>query len=218
MTDRVTFRGDSSGLIIEIDEALSLAEIKEALSSRLKNTEHFFRQGAVRINLGSRSLSPHEKEELISLFNQRERVLIVEFLEDKNGRTPLWQEMDFSTSSASRERKSRVVKKTLRSGQRVELDANLILMGDVNPGAEIVVSGDIFILGSLRGMAHAGAGGNREACVFALTFKPTQLRIASLIARSPEEGEGREKGPEIARIKEDMIVVEPYNSRGRGSD
>jgi septum site-determining protein MinC len=82
-------------------------------------------------------------------------------------------------------------------------------VGDVNPGAELVASGDIVVFGALRGVAHAGAQGDRSARVIALEFAPTQLRIATAIATS--DGGGKPAGPEHASIVDDRIVVVPFS-------
>ncbi|NMA69268.1 MAG: septum site-determining protein MinC, partial [Desulfitobacterium sp.] len=110
------------------------------------------------------------------------------------------------------------VERTLRSGASIQYNGHVILIGDVNPGAEIVASGNIVVIGSLKGVAHAGATGNREAMVSAYHLAPTQLRIADLVTRSPEEQE-EWRGPECARIKDGNLVVEslPLNGiRGKG--
>lgn len=97
---------------------------------------------------------------------------------------------------------------TLRGGQALHNLGNLVVIGDVNPGAELVASGDIVVFGALRGVAHAGAQGDRAARVIALELAPTQLRIATLIA-SGEAG-GRPRGPEHASIADERIVVVPF--------
>lgn len=102
-----------------------------------------------------------------------------------------------------------LMKQTLRSGQHVSHKGHLVIIGDVNPGAEIVADGDITIWGALRGMAHAGAGGNTDAEIRALKFEPLQLRIANTIARSPDRSKGpiSSSGPETARIVEGKIRI-----------
>ena len=83
----------------------------------------------------------------------------------------------------------------------------------MNSGAEIIAGGDVVVLGTLRGIAHAGAydesGGGRV--IFALDLRPTQLRIGSIISR--DGNDSNSKLPEIAHVDGDIIVVEPYNSR-----
>jgi septum site-determining protein MinC len=86
----------------------------------------------------------------------------------------------------------------------------VVVVGDVNPGAEIIAEGDVLVWGKLRGLVHAGARGNSNAIVGALTLAPTQLRIGSLIARAPEDKRNRNAPAEIARIKDGRIVVEPW--------
>ena len=96
---------------------------------------------------------------------------------------------------------------TLRGGQALHNLGNVVVIGDVNPGAELVASGDIVVFGALRGVAHAGAQGDRSARVIALELVPTQLRIATVIA----SGAGASgHGPEHASIVDDRIVVVPF--------
>ncbi len=103
-----------------------------------------------------------------------------------------------------------LVKRTLRSGRRVRSDGHVVVLGDVNPGAEIVAGGDVIVWGRLRGVVHAGASGDSSAFVCALDMTPMQLRIAGHIATSPAE-KRREAKPEVARIRDDRIVVEVWN-------
>lgn len=75
---------------------------------------------------------------------------------------------------------------TLRSGDHLDIEGSLLLLGDVNPGASIRASGHVLVWGRLRGIAHAGADGDREARIVALQLRPLQLRIADAVARGPE--------------------------------
>lgn len=129
-----------------------------------------------------------------------------EFTEDRRGNvvadSALWDDPD-----------ARIVYATLRSGQKIETEHSLVVFGDVNSGAELIAGGDIIVLGTLRGVAHAGAydetGGGRV--IFALDLRPTQLRIGMVISRgSASEGDG---GAELARVDGTTIVVEPYQSK-----
>ncbi len=112
------------------------------------------------------------------------------------------------------EEKTLLVKRTLRSGQRVYYDGNVVVLGDVNPGAEVVASGDIIVMGSLRGVAHAGATGYERAIVAAFRLQPTQLRIAGYISRPPDEDTSPPTEPEMARVKHGMVVIDPYLPHG----
>lgn len=101
-----------------------------------------------------------------------------------------------------------VVRQTLRSGQRISHQGDLIVVGDVNPGAAVVATGDIMIFGWLRGTAYAGqpADGNRTVC--ALRFQPAQIRIGEVMALGDSQGEY----PECARVEQGQVVVEPWHN------
>jgi septum site-determining protein MinC len=102
-----------------------------------------------------------------------------------------------------------VSRRTLRSGQQLRHPGSVVVIGDVNPGAEVVAGGDVVVWGRLRGTVHAGATGNATALVCALDLAPTQLRIAQYVARSPE-GRRRKPQPEVARVRNGQIVAESW--------
>lgn len=112
-----------------------------------------------------------------------------------------------------REGMTRFVQATVRGGQRIEYPGNVVVLGDVNPGGEVVAGGNIVVLGIMRGMAHAGISGNTAAVVAAWQLLPKQLRIASLISRAPEGDHRTATCPEIAMVKGGVIVIEPYAAR-----
>ena len=91
--------------------------------------------------------------------------------------------------------------RTLRSGTRIEFAGHVVVVGDVNPGAEIIAEGNVLIWGRLRGMVHAGSKGNRKAVICALDLSPTQLRIAEEVAAALKPQENPR--PEVARINKD---------------
>ncbi|BBD57260.1 septum site-determining protein MinC [Nostoc sp. HK-01] len=95
---------------------------------------------------------------------------------------------------------------TVRSGVEIRHPGTVILLGDVNPGGIVVAEGDILVWGRLRGIAHAGAGGNRECLIMALQMEPTQLRIADAVARAPEKLPSQ-FSPEVAHITPQGIRI-----------
>ncbi len=102
------------------------------------------------------------------------------------------------------------LRQTLRSGQSVSHTGHLVIIGDVNPGAEVVASGDITVWGALRGIALAGVGGNNEAEIRALRLQPIQIRIGDSFARSPDRNRlhyDNHNGPETARVVDGKIKV-----------
>ncbi|MGA8534386.1 MAG: septum site-determining protein MinC [Candidatus Tumulicola sp.] len=99
---------------------------------------------------------------------------------------------------------------TLRGGQTLQHVGHVVVVGDVNPGAELVASGDVVVFGRLAGVAHAGARGDESARVHAVDLDATQLRIATFIA-SESDDRARAGRPEVALVRDARIVVVPYD-------
>lgn len=97
---------------------------------------------------------------------------------------------------------------TLRSGDHLEVDGSVLLLGDVNPGARISGGGNVLVWGRLRGIAHAGSQGDRSALIVALQLRPLQLRIADIVARGPEETPPAGLAEE-ARVESGTIRIDP---------
>lgn len=102
----------------------------------------------------------------------------------------------------------------IRSGQKISFHGNVVVMGDVNAGAELAAQGNVIVFGALRGTVHSGSAGKEDAVVLALSLLPTQLRIAGHIT-CPPEGYAEYAGgiPEIARIIEGKVVIEPFMTK-----
>lgn len=114
-----------------------------------------------------------------------------------------------SWAAGQQEKQTILISRTLRSGQSVFYPGNVVIIGDVNPGAQVTATGDVIVVGALRGMVHAGAGGDESAMVVAFRLEPTQLRIANHISRPPE-GMTPAKQPEVARVKNGVVTIEAY--------
>lgn len=105
------------------------------------------------------------------------------------------------------------IRQTLRSGQCVSHKGHLVIIGDINPGAEVMADGDITVWGSLRGIAHAGIGGNTTAEIRAINLQPIQIRIADAIARSPDRKTIKytsSAAPEMAKLVDGKVRVYKY--------
>lgn len=105
-----------------------------------------------------------------------------------------------------------VIDQNLRAGSRIESPGTVVILGDVNPGAEVVAAGDIIVVGKLRGLAHAGANGQEEAAIWAMSLEAKQIRIANHVAQAPTEDKGG-RGPERARVAEGRIVLEGWGKK-----
>ena len=104
-------------------------------------------------------------------------------------------------------------KGTLRSGQVLEFETSIVILGDVNVGAQVVSAGNVVILGKLLGTVYAGASGKENSFVVALQMNPTQIRIADIIARSPDEKTEAKLETKIAFAEDGNIYIEPLNRK-----
>jgi septum site-determining protein MinC len=103
------------------------------------------------------------------------------------------------------------VHRTLRSGFKVSHHGHVVVLGDVNPGAEVIAGGSVVVWGRLRGGVHAGADGDENQMVCALELNPTQLRISGYTALAPKRKGKLE--PEQARVQNGQLIVEPWNAK-----
>lgn len=203
----VVFKGYKSGLTLIIPETGPFEERLQELRKNLEQSQDFFKGARVSLRAGTRALDDSEVNLLTQVIEefgmvlQPPRVVLAGRGEDPKN-DPLDDDSDIFIPTIT-------VRKTVRSGQRIEFAGNLVIRGDVNPGAEVVASGDIIVLGRLRGTAHAGAQGDTNAQIVAFQLSPVQIRIGSVYTHAPEsDNETLSPGPEVARIRDGMIVVE----------
>ncbi|AFM43154.1 septum site-determining protein MinC [Desulfosporosinus acidiphilus SJ4] len=223
-TEHVALKGTREGLVLYFDPAAEFGLLMTELDKLLKDSVQFLKGATVRCFAGSKEYSEGEHDQLTNLLSEHQ-------LELGGWLTTEEVYVPGKIQSHAEEKETRAVdegmvsgqclfvERTMRSGKSVQFEGHVVVLGDVNPGAEIIATGNIVVLGSLRGVAHAGATGERTASVSAYHLAPTQLRIADLVTRAPDE-ESEERGPEIARIKDDRLIVEAagltgYRGKGR---
>jgi len=204
----VTFKGNQNGIYILIKDG-NFQKIKEQLESNLKKAGSFF-EGAKVVSIKGKNLSREEKEELKGIIINKFGIDVDEDSDSIDDETAKVETPQFQFFEGIDEGYTKFVRATIRSGQTVESEGNLVIIGDVNPGGVVMAKGNIVILGALRGIAHAGSDGNREAIVAAFYLQPTQLRIANIIARRPDDEIEYSKWPEIARVEDDAVIIETY--------
>ena len=204
--ENVVFKGYKTGLTLVIPEVGPWEGYLQDIRIRLEQSRDFFKGAHLIIDLGKRTIAEKERldlRETIQEFGLKPRFM--EEIKNKSGASIGSEKADETDQFQA----TITVKKTVRSGQRISFEGNLVIMGDVNPGAEVIASGDIVVLGRLRGTAHAGAGGDETAKIVAFQLRPVQIRIAGVITRDSEPGpKAKYLGPEVARIKDGMILVE----------
>jgi septum site-determining protein MinC len=192
-------------LLVKLDETLSVEENISQIKDKLTND--FFKGSLAVIDYESTKIS----EENMKKIEEAIRSTNTRFL----GYKPSLK-LDKPSKAAAPDQKPdvktlKLINKNMRSGQNVEHEGDVLVIGDVNPGSYITASGNIVVMGTLRGIVHAGAGGDDSAIVIALKLRPQQLRIARWITRSPDESDDPEY-PEKAYVKNNQIFIEKIRS------
>lgn len=211
----VEFKGTGQGLAIRVHFYHESQQIKDIIQQRINENPAFYK-GATVAEITCESLSETGRKELEEwlavehgmIINSNDNAVKIKQEEEKSA--PSKPIVKAVSSQENKEYGTKFVEGTLRSGQLIEHPGDVVIIGDVNPGAEISAGGNIVVMGILRGIAHAGIYGKTDAFVAASVLQPTQLRIHQTITRSPDDVLDRSKNPEIAKLKDQMICVEPF--------
>jgi len=219
---KMEIKGTKEGILISLEES-DWTQAREKLVDHINDNQAFFEGARLILDVGNTILRAKELGELRDSLSNR-GVLLTGILSHSMVTQETAQLLGLSTSLKKPKIKPKssmkpldtvlqgesavMIHRTMRSGFKVAYQGHVIVLGDVNPGAEIIASGSIVVWGKLRGTAHAGAEGDEDAVVCALDLSPTQLRIASRVATTPQDQE--QPQPEIASIRENQIIAEPW--------
>ena len=212
----VIFKGTKDGLYIILKEEMDLSTIKYNLEKKIKPSKRFF-EGANIMNFKGKKLTQDEFDELKEIMEQEYGMTVIGSYNEKD--YPVQEEHPVSKKPEILEQlpfdnvhkgEALIVRATLRSGQLIQYKGDVVVIGDVNPGAHIKAAGSVIVMGTVRGIIQAGANGDYGAFIVAYKMQPSQLRIGDIITRSPDGMGSKSDNPEIALVKQGMIVVEPY--------
>lgn len=205
----VRMKGVGSGLWVTIDPEASFDFVKEELTRLFEPLRRIVTSARVVVDTGDNAQGDTSFAQVSAFlkhtFNPKEILSPEDDGKDKEKRFKMREP---SSVISQRGSDSLVIAGRVRSGQSVHAKKHLIIMGDVNPGCELVAGGDILVLGSLCGTAAAGQPDNFDAVIVALDFRPMQIKIGAVVAAGlPTQGSG---APEIAHIEDSVIVVDEY--------
>jgi len=207
----VLIKGMLDGLHIQVGQDVELGSLEEALEARFKKGKKFFEGTTVNLIFTGKKFSEQEKQQILNFVAPQINLGTVVFSETTDE-----EKAETNYFDGIEEGQTRFYRGTVRNGQRISYEGNIVIIGDVNPGGEVVAGGNIMVFGALRGMAHAGVSGNHKAIVAAFSLQPTQLRIGSIITRPPEGNAEKPSYPELACIRDGNLIIEPYlPGRGR---
>lgn len=226
MTGLLPIKGVRDGLLVSLPEG-AWENVRADLLATIDERGDFFRGARLVLQVDDRPLGAAELGSLRDSLAEREAALWAVLsslpstraaaadlgLQTTLAEASTPEDEDEVESPESDWAQAVFLQRTLRSGQSVRHPGHVVVLGDVNPGAEIIAGGHVLVWGRVRGVVHAGAGGDTSATVAALDLAPTQLRIAGHIAVSPKRrGEVR---PEVALIRDGHLVAEPWEGDSR---
>lgn len=212
MNGTVMIKGNKSGIILVLDKDLQFDTLKKDIADKFKETSKFLGKTTMAISFEGRELSVEEQKEVISIIEENSELKIGYVVTKENEQQKLVHKSIESRVSEINSNTGQFYKGNLRSGQVLEVETSVVVIGDVNAGAKVISKGNIIIIGNLKGNVFAGAGGNKECFVLALGMQPIQIRIADFIARAPDKEEGRlfkEKHTLFGRKREKKQPVDP---------
>lgn len=219
MSQTVVLKSNKYGINLILDEHVSFDRLLDEIAMKFEEAEGFFKNAKMALSFEGRKLTQEEEYRIVEAISNHSSVKIICILDNDQVREQIVRGMLESQEEEQACRTGQFYKGTLRSGQLLECETSIVILGDINPGAKIISRGNIVILGSLKGNAYAGAGGNLQAFVAALEMDPVQIKIGDVIGRSADKafwsgGKKKKKQqtvvePQVAIVKDENIYIEP---------
>lgn len=203
MRNYVSINLKKNEILIKINEQASYEEIIESLKKKLPELKKLYKEEKTPIKVVGKVLKNREINEIQNMITQKIDVEIEFDMPKTLGLASIKRafEQEIAISETKFHRGS------LRSGQKMETEGSLVILGDVNSGAEVIASDNIVVLGCLRGLAHAGAKGNKQAIISAGNLDTVQLRIANIVREIDRDEEPMHKQAYVF-VNEDKITIE----------
>ena len=190
-------------ILIKIVEDAEQEEIMNALKNKLPELKKLYKEEKTPIKVVGKILKNKDMDEVQNIIKDNIDVKIEFDMPKTLGLSSITRtyKREIGISETEFHRGS------LRSGQRIEAERSIVILGDVNSGAEVISSDNIVVLGTLRGLAHAGAKGNKQAFISASNLDTVQVRIANIVKEIDKEEENPQKQVYIS-VKDDKIIIE----------
>lgn len=205
--NKVRIKGTKDGLVFFLADDGDFEGVLQDLTFHLQEAHDQFFNGPamdVTIQTGRRILTVEQETALRAVFDGHHNLHIRRIESDAHAHPYRRQPMPI-----------RIISGTVRSGQVMTFDEDILLLGDVNPGGILQSAGDVLILGALRGIAHAGCRGARDRIIAASLFAPTQLRIADRLSRPPEEWSEADWVMQFAYLDGERIFIDQIQQLSR---
>ncbi len=190
-------------ILIKLDENAEQGQIIYTLKKKLPELKKLYKDEKTPIRVTGKILKNKEIDEIQAIIKEKIDVEIDFDMPKSLGLSSIKRTFDKEIAISE----TKFHRGSLRSGQRMEVEGSLVILGDVNSGAEVIASDNIVVLGALRGLAHAGAKGNKQAIISAGLFDAVQVRIANIVKEINRDEEPLHKQAYIS-VVDDKILIE----------
>lgn len=206
----VTLKSNRYGLGIYMDAEVSFDILMKSMEEKFRKAAKFFQSAQMAVQFSGRQLDFMQEQQILDLIARTTDIEVVCIIDNETCGEMAYKSIVEQTLSNIHKRDGQFYRGTLKKKQVVESDTSIVILGDVELGAAVVAKGNIVVIGALQGIAHAGAAGDRDAYVVALSMKPHALRIGDVEARRQriyQEGLAI-RGAKIATIDGNRIYVD----------
>lgn len=210
MKSTVLIKSNRYGITVILDNQIPFDELVTDVEEKFRDSGKFFEQAKLAVSFEGRSLSDEEEDRLIKAITDNCELEIACVVDHNQGREDNFRRVMSKKEPSENSETGQFYKGTLRSGQVLESETSVVILGDVNPGSRVIAVGNIVVLGALKGTAWAGITGNEKAFVAALEMSPVQIRIGDVIARSTDKKQKTQKNaePQIAFVEDGNIYID----------
>lgn len=218
MNNYVILKGKKDRLVIHLNSEVDFLTLRDSLVEKIQEAKNFIGNVHLAIEFSNRVLTELEENVLIDLIKLNSDINITYVFSESGSGVNKKEKIKFF-KAVTEEGPTKFFRGTLRSGNKIEYDGNIVVIGDVNPGAMLRAKGNIIVLGHLNGTVYAGLDDDKDAFIGANYMNPIQLVIGSTIAK-PMQKEildtnkvDRKGGFKIAYIKNNEILIEDFSAR-----
>ena len=208
MRNAVVIKGNKAGMTVILDADLSLEELIQALEMKFKETSRFWGSAQMTLTLEGRTLTPKEELQIVNTITENSNIEVMCLIDSDANRIERCEkalnEKLMELSSAT----GQFYKGMLRSGDVLESESSIVIIGDVEKGARVAAKGNVIILGSLKGTVHAGVAGNINAVIVAFEMAPDQVKISDMNFQKVKSGKLLGRGPMMILVENGRICSE----------
>lgn len=217
MSKPVVLKSNKYGINLILDDSMEFESLLDCIRERFKDSEGFFKNAKMAISFEGRKLTQEEEFRIVETIMDHTSINIICILDNDALREELIRQKIERFEDEQAGKTGEFYKGTLRSGQVLDCETSIVILGDINPGAKVISKGNIVVLGALKGNAYAGANGNEQAFVAALDMDPIQIKIGDVMGRSADKVTGKKRlkkqkvvsEPQVAIVKDGNIYIEP---------